>query len=54
VGALPSRAAGRGAFVAKEPCGCEPSRVVSVESVQLKPALEVSFELHLDKGDARR
>ncbi len=34
-----------GAFVANEPCGCEPSGIVSVESVHLAPGLRLDFEL---------
>lgn len=34
-----------GAFVANEPCGCEPSGIVSVESVALGPGLRLDFEL---------
>jgi hypothetical protein len=34
-----------GAFVANEPCGCEPSGIVSVESIHLSPGLRLEVEL---------
>lgn len=46
---LPRARQESGAFVSNDPCGCEASGIVSIESVHLDPGLSLSFTVSLDQ-----